>query len=152
MYFHNAPKEKEFQDECVQLHINLTEISARRKRLVSTLLLFVFWLIMGTFVFIWSDMEGGINNKHGREWTWIESLYFCFTSLTTIGFGDYFPETSTGHVFLVFYCAVGLGMLSVLITLVQQFLSDLAEKAKQAVKDNRGLKKKTVRRKDSKFK
>ena len=64
--------------------------------------------------------------------------------MTTIGFGDYFPETSTGHVFLVFYCAVGLGMLSVLITLVQQFLSDLAEKAKQAVKDNRGLKKKLL--------
>ncbi len=138
---------QEFQDACEQLHINLTEISARRKRLVSTLLLFVFWLIMGTFVFIWSDMEGGINNKHGREWTWIESLYFCFTSLTTIGFGDYFPETSTGHVFLVFYCAVGLGMLSVLITLVQQFLSDLAEKAKQAVKDNRGLKKKLLEEK-----
>ena len=38
-------------------------------------------------------------------------------------------------------------MLSVLITLVQQFLSDLAEKAKQAVKDNRGLKKKLLEEK-----
>ena len=134
----------EFQIACEQLHINLSEVAARRKNLLSTVFIFIFWLVMGTCVFILTDMEGEKLNKHGRQWTWVESLYFCFTSLTTIGFGDYFPETKSGHVFLVFYCAVGLGILSVLVSLVQHFLSDLAERARQAINDNHGLKEKML--------
>ena len=137
----------EFQVACEELHINLSEIAARRKHLLSTVFIFLFWLVLGTCVFILTDMEGGELNKHGRQWTWVESLYFCFTSLTTIGFGDYFPETPSGHVFLVFYCAVGLGILSVLISLVQKFLSDLAEKARQAINDNHGMKEKLLEEK-----
>ena len=44
--------------------------------------LFVAFLLIGSLVF--HLLEG---------WTYLEALYFSFTTLTTIGFGDYLPST-----------------------------------------------------------
>lgn len=44
-------------------------------------------------------------------WTWIDAIYFCMITLTTIGYGDYSPQTDGGKIFTMFYIVIGLGMI-----------------------------------------
>ena len=44
-------------------------------------------------------------------WSIIDSLYFSVITLTTIGYGDYSPQTEAGKIFTIFYIIIGLGMI-----------------------------------------
>jgi hypothetical protein len=63
-----------------------------------------------------------------RETTNIDSLiimwYYSFTTLTTVGFGDFYPTTSAERLLLVFIFLVGTTIFSTLqINLQEAFLS-----------------------------
>ncbi len=53
-------------------------------------------------------------------WTWLDSLYFSVITLTTVGYGDFSPQTDAGKVFTMIYILVGLGILAGFITLLSQ--------------------------------
>jgi voltage-gated potassium channel len=57
-------------------------------------------LIVGTFVY-----------HHLEGWSYLDSFYFSVVTLTTIGFGDFYPHTDEGKLFTVIYIVVGLGMI-----------------------------------------
>lgn len=42
---------------------------------------------------------------------WVDSLYFCVMTLTTVGYGDLTPQTDAGKMFTVGYVLVGIGIL-----------------------------------------
>lgn len=46
-----------------------------------------------------------------EEWGWLDSIYFCVTTLTTVGYGDFAPATDGGKIFTIFYIIVGIGVL-----------------------------------------
>ncbi len=46
-----------------------------------------------------------------ENWRWLDSLYFCFMTLTTIGYGDFAPKTDGGKLFSMFYVLIGLGLI-----------------------------------------
>ena len=48
---------------------------------------------------------------HLEGWSVIDSLYFSVITLTTIGYGDYSPQTPAGKIFTIFYIIIGLGMI-----------------------------------------
>jgi Ca2+-binding EF-hand superfamily protein len=135
----------EFKAASARLHMDLEEIAARKKRLTAALIILGLWVALGTVVFYLSEgsnMDGcSVDGMVGTDpscagWTVYESLYFVFTSLTTIGFGDLFPNTKSAQIFLVAFCMIGLGILSILITLLQNRVHDLTNK--QNVKNNEG--------------
>ena len=43
-------------------------------------------------------------------WSWIDSLYFCVTTMSTVGFGDLTPQTVFGKLFTIPYIFVGVGI------------------------------------------
>lgn len=51
-----------------------------------------------------------------EHWTLLEALYFSVITLTTVGYGDFSPQTRIGRGFTVFYVLIGLGIVIALIT------------------------------------
>ena len=56
---------------------------------------FSMWLL-----FVWL---GGYAIGWCEGWKWFESVYFIVMSGTTVGFGDYTPETFWGKFWIIFY-------------------------------------------------
>ena len=58
------------------------------------------FILMGTIVYHY--LEG---------WSWIDSAYFSIITLTTIGYGDFSPQTNAGKLFTIFYILIGIGVI-----------------------------------------
>ena len=54
-------------------------------------------------------------------WSWVDSLYFAVVTLTTVGYGDFAPQTDAGKLFTVFYILVGLGILGSFVALIANY-------------------------------
>ena len=66
-------------------------------------------------------LASGMIFYHSDEgWTWLDSLYFSVITLTTVGYGDFSPQTDGGKVFTMIYIFIGLGILAGFITLLSQ--------------------------------
>ena len=48
-------------------------------------------------------------------WGWIDSIYFSVITLTTVGYGDFSPQTDIGKIFTIFYIITGIGLMFSLI-------------------------------------
>lgn len=74
------------------------------------------YIIGGAFLF----------NEQERNWGFFNSAYFCFITLTTIGFGDYVPEQKVGTdakigtAICSLYLLFGIALLAMSFNLVQE--------------------------------
>ncbi len=58
---------------------------------------------------------------HVQEgWSWLDSFYFTIITLTTVGYGDFSPQTDAGKIFTMVYIILGLGIVSGFIILVAE--------------------------------
>lgn len=53
-----------------------------------------------------------------EDWDIIEALYFCVTTLTTVGYGDLHPTSDISRAFTVLYSLIGIGFVLSLLTVV----------------------------------
>ena len=58
---------------------------------------------------IYSYLEG---------WRYLDSLYFSAITLTTIGYGDFSPQTDGGKIFTIIYIGFGVGLILAFINTV----------------------------------
>ena len=76
-------------------------------------------------------MFGTISYHYLEGWNYIDSLYFSVITLTTIGYGDFSPQTTGGKIFTIFYIFIGLGMiLSFLQTVFDHFNNEIQQNKK----------------------
>ncbi|KAJ7457934.1 hypothetical protein B0H11DRAFT_1818017 [Mycena galericulata] len=73
----------------------------------------VLWFL-GAMVFWFSEVEQG--------WTYFESLYFSYTSLLTIGYGDFYPMSTAGKPFFVVWSLIAVPTVTILISNVGDIL------------------------------
>ena len=65
-------------------------------------LLFTTAIMLGFGSIVYHYLEG---------WSWIDSIYFSVITLTTVGYGDYSPQTDEGKLFTIFYIVIGIGII-----------------------------------------
>ncbi|KAI0602106.1 hypothetical protein F4775DRAFT_538301 [Biscogniauxia sp. FL1348] len=51
-----------------------------------------------------------------QGWSYFDGIYFCFTALTTIGYGDITPVSNSAKAFFVFWSLLALPTMTVLIS------------------------------------
>ena len=75
-------------------------------------LFFLVVVTLATGAWFYSLAEG---------WSLLDSLYFSVITLTTVGYGDFYPSTTAGKIFTMFYIFVGIGLtLSFLTTIAER--------------------------------
>jgi len=95
---------------------------------LATLLLLVFVLML-FFGAIIATVEGGKYNRFMRAYlrdsglstpymSIPQAMYYCMTSMTTVGYGDLFPETPLGQLTGICTILLGIVALSLPITLI----------------------------------
>lgn len=75
--------------------------------LISSSAWFLLWFV-GALVFYKAERKQG--------WTYFQSLYFAYTSLLAIGFGDFAPFSNSGKPFFVFWSLLAVPTLTILIS------------------------------------
>ncbi|KAF4628957.1 hypothetical protein G7Y89_g9192 [Cudoniella acicularis] len=70
-----------------------------------------------TWMFLW--LIGAVvfeATEHNQGWSYFASLYFSYTSLLTIGYGDIYPQSNSGKSFFVFWSLLAVPSLTILIS------------------------------------
>ena len=76
--------------------------------------------LLGTTLFIL--FFGTMAYHHLEGWGYLDSLYFSIITLTTVGYGDFSPQTTGGKMFTIFYIFLGIGIILAFInTLYHHF-------------------------------
>ncbi len=53
-------------------------------------------------------------------WRWIDALYYTVITLTTVGYGDFSPQTDFGKIISIFYILIGIGTIFAFIDAIFQ--------------------------------
>lgn len=75
--------------------------------LLSTTAAFGLWLL-GALVFSHSERP--------QQWSYFNAMYFSYTCLITVGYGDFYPQSNSGRAFFVFWTLLAIPTLTILIS------------------------------------
>ena len=71
-----------------------------------------------------SDLDSkGDEAEHCELWSFYNSVFFAFTSITTIGYGRAAPQTQLGRGILLIYSIMGIPINGILIGTIGAFFS-----------------------------
>ncbi|XP_017493037.1 PREDICTED: uncharacterized protein LOC108381136 [Rhagoletis zephyria] len=94
------------------------------------------WLCV--FLVISYILGGAALFAYWEKWSFLDSAYFCFITLTTIGFGDFVPakgvkdESEQSIAYCSLYLLFGIALLAMSFNLVQEeFISNVKEVARR---------------------
>ena len=99
--------------DSTRIFLSTTEVG----RSISVVLPFMGLILIGAMVV--GPIEG---------WGVVESLYFAVVSLTTVGFGDYYPTQNASIVFCIIWLPCSIGFMSLFLTNVAAFYIRLSDK------------------------
>ncbi|KAF5302925.1 hypothetical protein FQA39_LY02105 [Lamprigera yunnana] len=72
------------------------------------------------FLFMYLAAGAGFFVIWEEDWTFFDGFYFCFITMTTIGFGDLVPKKPKYMLLCTIYILIGLALTSTIIELVRR--------------------------------
>ncbi|XP_056388242.1 potassium channel subfamily K member 18 [Hyla sarda] len=74
-------------------------------------------------------------NNATIEWTFLSSLFFCFTVFSTIGYGRMAPITTVGRIVTMIYAAIGIPLMLLLLADLGDILAVFMSRAYNYILD-----------------
>ncbi|KAH8684448.1 potassium channel-like protein [Tricladium varicosporioides] len=103
--------ERERREQEFLLMRKIQKDAHTKRRWTSLLISGTTWMVLwfsGAAIFKAAEYE--------QNWTYFLSLYFSYTSLLTIGYGDIYPQSNSGKPFFVFWSLLAVPSLTILIS------------------------------------
>ena len=103
--------ERERREAEFNLMRQVQQSIATRQKWLALLISGGAWLFLwfiGALVFYFAEYEQG--------WSYFQSLYFSYTTLLTIGYGDFKPFSNSGKAFFVFWSLLAVPTLTIVIS------------------------------------
>jgi Na+/H+ antiporter NhaC len=97
-----------------------------KKRVYNVILILVILMLVGTFFY-----------HNVEKWRYLDSLYFTVVTITTIGYGDFSPNTDIGKIFTIFFVFSGIATAFYTISLVTRYVTSIDRNRK--IQDRTGV-------------
>lgn len=96
-------------------------------------------------------LNGTVIYHYLEDWRWFDAFYFSVITLSTVGYGDFSPQTDAGKLFTIVYIFTGIGIIFGYINLfykrrtqrveeLQKRIAKLRKKHKKASSEKRKIK------------
>jgi voltage-gated potassium channel len=93
---------------------------SRSSSLLPLLMPFLLLILIGTVVY--SRLE---------EWTLLEALYATVITITTVGYGDFSPQSPSGRIFAVFFTLFAIGLAGYAISSMAAIIFESQQKKRE---------------------
>lgn len=67
-----------------------------------------------------------------ESWSFGTAVYFCFVVFTTLGYGDYAPQTAAGRAIFVVWALLGIATMTILLSILTEAYSTRYKRAIQS--------------------
>lgn len=92
------------------------EVARRYSALAMSTTSFCLLWTLGALAFWYAEAPQG--------WTYFEALYFSYTTLLTIGYGDFYPASNSGKPFFVIWSLIAVPAMTILVSNLGDTLVD----------------------------
>ena len=95
-------------------------------KIVFPIVFFIIVIVVGTLAYHY--IEG---------WNFLDSLYFVVITMTTVGYGDFYPVTPAGKIFTMIFSVIGVAGALYLFSVIgtSLFKKHVAEKVSEIKRD-----------------
>jgi hypothetical protein len=105
----------------------------RLNQLSDFIVTYIPWLFLGYLLFSAWFLHVHLQGEHDAFHTWIDTTYFVFITILTIGYGDVFPTTDAGKSYVIVFILVGACLGSVILGYVAEWVLATQERVLEAV-------------------
>ena len=77
------------------------------------------------FIFIIIIFLGGGIYSYIEGWSFVDAIYFSAVTITTLGYGDFVPETQPGKIFTILFSISGIAIGLYILTVVGKNIFDI---------------------------
>ncbi|KAK6510521.1 Potassium channel [Arthrobotrys conoides] len=108
---HGAVDKAESEKQRFELMRRVQDRADRKRKwmsLCTSVMIFLAFWLGGAFVFMKAEED--------QEWTYFQSLYFCYTTILTIGYGDFYPTSNAAKPFFVIWTLLAVPMMTILVS------------------------------------